>query len=97
MNAPRKEPLLPQIPLLGLIGLVTLSALILGVFHQAATAQQVWAVLGSIAIAATLLPILLYMATFGVAMVFSEIGAAAVSPEEPPRVHVPTAEMRDQT
>ena len=97
MNVPRKEPLLPQIPLIGLIGLVTLSAVILGVFHQAATEQQQWAVLSSIAIATILFPILLYMATFGVAMIFSEIGAAAVSPKEPPKVHFPTDEMPDQT
>ena len=96
-ESPRKEPLLPQIPLIGLIGLVTVSAVVLGFFYQAFTEQQLWAVLGAIGIAAALLPILLYVVTFAFAMLFSEIGAATASKEKAERVHVPTAEMPEQT
>ncbi|MEO1526168.1 MAG: hypothetical protein AAFX06_12080 [Planctomycetota bacterium] len=96
MTGPRKEPLLPQIPLIGLIGLVALSAVIMAVFHQAATAQQLWAIMASIGIATALLPVLLYLVTFGLAMIFSEIGAAAAPAQEQERVHAPTAEMPEQ-
>ena len=93
---PTKEPLLPQIPLIGLIGLVTFSAVVIGVVHQAVTEQALWAILASIGIAAALIPVVLYCVTFVLAMVFSVVGAAAASQTHTDRVHVPTAKMPEQ-
>lgn len=89
------EPFLPKISLRWLIGLVTVSAVGMGVIQQAVTTGQMWAVLLTVFIASVLLPILMYVGTFSLASLFSTIGSAAVGLEPPPRVYVPTTEMPD--
>jgi len=89
------EPFLPKISLQWLIGLVTVSAVAMGIVQQAVTKGQMWAVLLTVCIASLLLPVLMYVGTFSLASLFSTIGSAAVGQEKPQRVYVPTAEMRD--
>ena len=95
MSQPPKEPLLPKIPLIALIGLVTTSAVVMAVVRQAVATQQMWAVLITVAVATVLSPALLYLATFALASLFSTVGSAAAGPERPSRVHVPTPRMPD--
>ena len=94
MNDPTAtEPFLPKISLRWLIGLVTVCAVAMGVVQQAITTGQLWAVLATVLIAALALPFLMYVGSFSLASLFSTIGSAAVGPEQPLRVHVPTTEM----
>lgn len=89
----QREPFLPKISLRLLIGAVTISAIAMGVVQQAVTAGQTWAVLASVLIAAILVPVLLYIATFSLASLFSTLGSAAVGPEKPQVIHRPTEHM----
>ena len=89
------EPFLPKISLRWLIGLVTVSAVAMGIIQQAVTEGQIWAVLLTVFIASLLLPVLVYVGTFSLASLFSTIGSAAVGQEKPQRIYVPTAEMPD--
>ncbi|MCO8125004.1 hypothetical protein NHH03_24925 [Stieleria sp. TO1_6] len=87
------EPILPKISLSGLIGLVTASAVAMGIVQQAVTNGQTWAVLTTIALAAIVVPVLMYVGTFSAASLFSTIGSAAMGPDAPQVVYVPTAVM----
>ena len=89
----RSEPFLPKISLRWLIGLVTISAIAMGVIQQAITTGQMWAVLSTVLIASVLVPVLMYVGTFSLASLFSTIGSAAVGLEKPPKVNSPTAQM----
>jgi hypothetical protein len=87
------ERFLPRISLRWLIGLVTVSAIAMGIVQQAVATGQIWAVLITVAIASVLLPVLMYVGTFALASLFSTIGSAAVGHETPPPVYLPTTEM----
>ena len=93
----QREPFLPKISLRLLIGAVTISAIAMGVVQQAVTAGQTWAVLASVLIAAILVPVLLYIATFSLASLFSTLGSAAVGPEKPQVIHRPTDRMPEES
>lgn len=91
MAAP--EPFMPKISLRWLIGFVTVCAVSMGIFQQALTRGQMWAVLLAIAISSVLLPALFYVGTFSLASLFSSVGAAAVAVEAPEKLYTPTLEM----
>jgi len=94
------EPLLPTVSLRSLIGLVTVCSLSMAVVQQAFTNQQTWAVLLTVVIAAVVIPILVYVATFSLASLFATLGSAAATGRwdgggwaAAPQQHQPTAEM----
>lgn len=89
------EPFLPRISLSWLIGLVTVCAVAMGVIQQAVMTGAMWAVLTTVAIASLVLPLLLYVGTFSLASLFSTIGSAAVGPDRPVPIYVPTGAMTD--
>ncbi|WP_147865961.1 hypothetical protein [Stieleria maiorica] len=91
------EPFLPKISLRWLIGLVTVCAAAMGVVQQAVSNGQPWAVLTTVLIAVVTLPLLMCVATFSLASLFSTIGSAAIGPEQPAKVYVPATRMPDVT
>ena len=93
MAAP--EHFMPKISLRRLIGFVTACAISMGVFQQALTRGQIWAVLLAIAISSILLPALFYIGTFSLASLFSTVGAVADAAEEPEKLYTPTLKMPD--
>lgn len=94
LNTPSSsEPLLPQIPLKLLIGLVTVSAVMMGVVQQAFMHQQMWSVLLTVVIASMLLPLLIYAGSFAIASLFATVGQVAIGHRPERDVHQPTATM----
>ncbi|MCA9140840.1 MAG: hypothetical protein KDB00_28915 [Planctomycetales bacterium] len=91
----RPEPFLPKISLRWLIGLVTVCACAMGVIQQAISTGSQWAVLATVVIASIAMPVLMYVATFALASLFSTIGSAAVGLESPAKIYVPTTKMPD--
>ncbi|KAA5542226.1 hypothetical protein FYK55_15600 [Roseiconus nitratireducens] len=87
---------MPQISLRWLIALVTVSSLAMAVIHQAVTGDHMGAAIATVVIAATLVPVVMYAATFLLAGLFALIGSAASRPETPQPIHVPTSRMPDQ-
>lgn len=92
-NHTNVEPLLPKISLRWLIGLVTVCSLSMAVVQQALMHRQTWSVMMTVAIAATVLPLMIYAGSFAVASFFASIGSAVIRPTVSSPQHVPTSVM----
>ncbi|MEM0925765.1 MAG: hypothetical protein AAGJ83_06990 [Planctomycetota bacterium] len=69
---------MPKLSLLHLIGVVTISALAMGVMQQAVTNPSVWSVLLSVILIAMVLPAVFWIATYCIAHLLSALGGTVV-------------------